>query len=306
MNTSLDPNHLFNWDHVQAFLAAAEHGSVSAAARALRCSQPTLGRHIRALEAELDVVLFERRPDGLRLTRDGTDILGLARAMQSSAEQLALRAAGRSERIDGTVRVTASQMIATYALPDILAPMFLEEPALDYEILAMDSTHNLLKREADIAIRMFRPEQNDVITRKVGEIHLGLFASEAYLERHGAPTRMDAFAEHIVLGYDRDERILRGFSEFGQTVNREDFPIRCDDQVALWHMGRAGMGLCFGPCFLGEATAGMHQVMRDLAIRPLEIWITAHAELRTSRRIRWAYDRLAEGFKTRFKTLSGQ
>ena len=174
-----------DWAKLQSFVAVAEHGSLSAAARATGASQPTLSRHIAALEEELGLRLFDRTSEGLVLTASGTEIFDNAEAMNASANQIALIASGRSQEISGSVRLTASDTVARFTLPPILTALRRAEPSIAIELVASNETNNLLKREADIAVRMYRPTQNDVITRKVGELYLGFFASKAYLDQRG-------------------------------------------------------------------------------------------------------------------------
>ncbi len=283
----------FDWDHMRAFLAAAEHGSLSAAARAVGAQQPTLSRHVSALEAQLGVRLFDRTGEGLRLTDTGADVLVHAQAMQSAADAAALTAAGQSEAIAGVVRITASDIMSMYALPAVLTTLRDAEPAIDVELVSSDRTENLLRREADIAVRMYRPTQNDVITRHVGDISLAIFAATSYLERHGRPQTMADLQHHRVIGYDRDDHIIRGFHDAGLTVTREFFPFRCDDQVVCWQMVVAGYGVGFNQRRTGLATPGVEQILHDAPIPTLPVWLTAHAELRTSRRVRRVFDVLA-------------
>ena len=176
-----------DWSLLQSFIAVAGKGSLSAAARALGGSQPTMGRHIGALESELGVRLFERTACGLELTPTGLELLDHARRMDAAANHLSLAAEGRAEAVAGTIRITASEIVATYILPEILTALRRAEPEIEIELVASDRSENLLQREADIAVRMYRPPQADVFTRKVGDLKLGIFAAESYVARRGAP-----------------------------------------------------------------------------------------------------------------------
>ncbi len=283
-----------DWTHLQTFAAVAAHGSLSDAARSLRSSQPTMGRHIRALEVELGTRLFERTGGGFELTPTGAELLEYAGNMANAADRLLLTAAGRSETIAGTIRITASEIVATYTLPDILTRLHQAEPDIDIELVASDRTENLLQREADIAIRMYRPTQNDVITRKIAEMKIGMFAAHTYIERRGAPRSFEDFQNHDVVGYDRDDQIIRGFAAAGFGVDRRFFSLRCDNQVVCWRFVVAGFGIGFNQMEIGEAEPGVAQLQIDAALPTLPIWLTAHAELKTSRRVRRVFDFLGE------------
>lgn len=281
-----------DWSLVPSFLATAEEGSLSGAARALGISQPTVGRHIADLEESLGVRLFDRTSAGLRITEVGLSLVENAQAMRERAESLRRIAEGRAEMVEGTVRITASEMVATHLLPPILTALHREEPRIQIELVASLSPENLLLREADIALRMFRPEQNDVITRHVAELQLGIFAHRDYLERHGMPNSLTETSDHTIIGYDRLDIMIRGFRRAGFEVDREYFNFRSDSQTAGWAMVRAGFGIGFGPVHLGKREPELVQLFTDDEIEGLvlPIWLTAHRDLRHSRRIRLVYD----------------
>ncbi len=285
----------FDWSHLQTFVAVAEQGSLSAAARALGGSQPTMGRHMAALQAELGVRLVERSKGGLELTPTGLELLQHARGMAGAADRLALAAAGRAEALAGTIRITASDIIATYVLPDILTALRRAEPEIEIELVASDRTENLLLREADIAVRMYRPTQADVIRQKVGELELGMFAANNYVERRGKPQNMADMRRHDVVGYDRSELIIEGMKAVGLEVDRRFFPFRCDNQVVCWRLVVAGFGIGFNQLAIGLAEPLVQQIeIENISLPKLPIWLTAHAELKTSLRIRRVFDFLAE------------
>jgi DNA-binding transcriptional LysR family regulator len=282
-----------DWGYLQSFIAVAEGGSLSAAARALGASQPTMGRHIALLEKELGLRLFDRVTGGLELTETGIELLDYAQQMATSADHFSLRAAGRSETIAGTVRITASEIVAAYVLPEILTDLRQAEAEIDIELVASDRTENLLKREADIAVRMYRPTQNDVITRHVGDLQTGMFAARDYLARRGVPDTLADFQHHDVIGYDRSDLIIQGFRAAGLEVDREFFAFRSDNQIVAWRMVVAGFGIGFNQIQVGQAEARVQQLFVDTPLPTLPIWLTAHADLKTSRRVRRVYDFLA-------------
>ena len=284
----------FDWNLLQSFIAVADAGSLSGAARSLGGSQPTMGRHIGALEAELGVRLFERTGQGLELTATGTDLLEHAERMAEAAGRLSLSAEGRSEAIAGTIRITASEIVATYILPDILTALRCAEPEIEIELVASDRTENLLQHEADIAVRMYRPTQADIFTRKVGDLKLAMFAAHSYVERRGAPQTFEDFQHHDIVGYDRSDMIIQGFRQAGLDVGRHFFSFRSDNQVVCWRMVVAGYGIGFNQDQIGAAEPRVTRLALDTALPSLPIWLTAHSELKASRRVRRVFDFLAE------------
>jgi len=287
----------FDWEKLQVFVAAADQGSLSGAARALGISQPTAGRQVLALESQLGVQLFSRTARGLALTDTGMELLGYAQEMFDAANRLALAALGRAEAVGGVVRITASEIVATYRLPAILVALRAAEPEIEVELVASNATDNLLQREADIAVRMYRPSQTDVITRSLGEIELGVYAAESYLARRGRPRTPEDLLEHDVIGYDRDESMIRGFRAAGLNVERRFFPIRTDDQVVAWRMVVEGSGIGFMQVAIGDAEPAVRRILPELPLPALPIWLTAHSELKTSRPIRRVYDFIADSLR---------
>ena len=283
----------FDWTLLQSFLAVAEHGSHSAAARALGTSQPTIGRHLAELQAQLELELLERSPKGYQLTSAGAELMSLAEDMRQSAAQISLLSEGRTAKVEGTVRVTASEVVATYLMPEVLPPLLDAEPELEIELVATNSTENLLLREADIAVRMVEPDQNGLIRKRLGGISIGLFAANSYLAQSPPFTGTDDLKQHRLVGYDRSELILKGMAEFGLNMDRHDFAFRCDNQVTYVQALAAGMGI--GVCQRRVAiNLGLVDLAPGLAIPPLPVWLTAHEALRSSARVRRVFDHLAE------------
>ena len=274
-----------DWSLVQSFLAVAEAGSLSAAARQLGLTQPTVGRHIQTLEQRLGVDLFNRQARGMNLTEQGTTLLEHARNMREAAEALSLHAAGKNSDLKGSVRITASVFSSHHYLPEIIAELREAYPEIDIELVASDQSENLLFREADIAVRMYRPTQLDMVTLHVGDVQLALFGSKRYLANRGTPeTEMDLL-HHDIVGYDRNDMMLRGFREAGYDVEREFFPVRCDNQTAMWELVRAGCGLGFAPLKAGLRDPELVRLDIGLPIPRLEVWLTAHEAVRQSPRV---------------------
>ena len=286
-----------DWTVLRSFLAVADAGSLSGAARALGQSQPTLGRHIASLEASLNLALFTRTARGFALSGAGADLLPHARAMKAAAQALSLAAAGRDADISGTVRITASQIMATYILPTMLADLRQREPQIDIELVSSDTTENLLFREADIAVRMYRPTQLDLITLHLADIPLGLYAAKSYLDRVGRPTTTDGVLALDLIGFDRSDVMLQMLRGLGIPRLREDFPLRCDDQVVYWNLVRAGCGIGGMQCQVADADPVVERVAPFVTLPSLPVWLTAPEALRQTPRIRRVFDHLTQAFQ---------
>ncbi|WP_299045412.1 LysR family transcriptional regulator [uncultured Tateyamaria sp.] len=282
-----------DWSQIQSFAAVAEHGSLSAAARARNGSQPTLSRHIAQLEATLGLRLFDRSSGGMVLTEDGATLLTHAATMADAAARFDAAQGGHGADLSGTVRLTASHVVANFILPPILTDLHRAHPGLQIEVIASDTTENLLRREADIALRMYRPTQNDVIARHIADLPLGAYAAPAYLDRHGTPDRLEDFAHHTIIGYDRSTLIIDGFAQRGFHAGRDFFAFRSDDQVLCWHMVIAGFGIGFGQRRVGDADPRVMRIADESQVGTMPLWLTAHPDLRRIPRVRRVYDWLA-------------
>ncbi len=287
----------FDWNLIRSFVAVAEAGSLSGAARLLSASQPTLGRHVAELETELGVVLFRRGRSGYDLTENGAAFLDRALAMRDSADALTRLAVGREERVAGTVRLTASEVMATCVLPPILAQLGEAEPAIEIELVASDQVGNLLRRDADIAIRMVQPAQEDLIARKIADLPLVACASKSYLDRRGRPRVGGDLPAHDLVGFDRSDAIIEGFALMGVTVDRHAFRFRADDQVVLWEAIRAGNGIGFAQKSLVMRDPTMEILLGDLPLPVLPMWLAMHHDVRHSPRIRRVADFLLRELK---------
>lgn len=286
-----------NWSLVQAYLAVAETGSLSDAARTLERSQPTIGRQIKQIEAALQAELFTRHPRGLSLSQTGALLLEPARDMLKAVKALELAADGQSQRLDGTVRLTASQFVAHHLLPPILARIKREAPGIQITLLPSDTSENLLFREADIAVRMFRSEQLDIVTKKLGEIELGIFAHESYLARRGTPTEPAQFAEHDIVGYHKNDQIIRGMRQMGLPADESWFGVQCDDQTTYWELVRAGCGIGFSQTALADRTPDIVRLFPELPLPPLPVWLAVPKALQHNSRIRHVWGALEKGLK---------
>lgn len=286
-----------DWTLLRSFLAVAETGSLSAAARQIGQSQPTLSRHIRDLEAQLGVSLFRRVPRGLEPTEAALPMIEIAREMAANAARLTRIAEGRQEGLAGTVRITASSIVAHHILPQLIADLRIAQPEIQIELVPSDSSENLLFREADIALRMYRPEQLDITARHVCDLPLGLYAAKSYLNRRGVPAGPDALMQHDFVGYDRDERMLKIVRQMGWPVTRTFFPVRCDHQLAQWELVRAGCGIGGAQRGIGDADPLVERVLPEIELPSLPLWLAAPQTLKTNPRIRLVWDALATALR---------
>ena len=287
-------NRRFDWNLIKSFLAVLDAGTLSGAAVATGTSQPTLGRHIDEMEALTGLVLFERGRSGMRPTQNALALAEEARAMQAGADSFAMAATGRETAVEGTIRITASEVVSTFLLPEIIVALSEQEPALEFELVASDSVQNLLARDADIAVRMVRPVQNDLIVRKVNDAAMGAFAHRDYLEKHGTPTGLEDVFSHRVIGQDRGDLILRGMAALGVESERAAFAFRTDHPIASWELLRAGAGIGFAQVAIAARAPELVRILPDLHIEPLPFWLCSHRELRHSAKVRRVYDFLAE------------
>jgi DNA-binding transcriptional LysR family regulator len=293
-----------DWNLLRSFIAVSETGSLSAAARQLGASQPTIGRHIAALEAQCGVVLFRREANSHHLTDTGAALLAEALPMRSAAEALQRRLTGTDPSIAGPVRITASVIIGTLVLPRLLAPLIAAHPLIEIEIVATDAVDNLLRRDADIAIRMLRPTQLDLVACHVGDIPIVAAGAQSYFASHGKPQKLTELLTHRVLGLDRGDDILRGFAALGHPVDRSFFKLRCDSHLVLWQAIKAGLGIGFVQLPLVQAEPGVEAVLSDLALPPLPIWLTIHQDLRNTPRFRLVTDFLADALRDYVRSQS--
>lgn len=286
-----------DWSLIQSFLAVAETGSLSAAARHLDRSQPTLGRQVQSLETELGVSLFDRHARGLKLSVAGSQLLPMAQQMHSAMTAFSLAAAGQSQQLEGSVRITASVFASHHLLPPILENIRRQEPAIQLELVATDTTENLLYREADIAVRMYRPAQMDIISRYLGEVPLCFCAARSYLDRKGRPKTPEELFSHDLVGFDANQEIIKAMREKGWPASRNSFATRCDLQSAYWELIRAGCGIGFSQVQMAEADPDVEILPLDVEIPVLPVWLAAPQAMRQTPRIRRVWDLLAEGLK---------
>jgi len=283
------------WDLYRSFLAVLRLGSLSAAARELDLTQPTLGRHIQELETSLGQSLFTRSQSGLSPTRAALQLHPHAEAMASAASALLRAASGALDEPEGSVRLTASEIMGVEVLPPILTAFREAHPKIVVELSLSNLNQDLLRRDADIAVRMARPTQTALLARKLGNVPVGLYAHRRYLARHGLPQSLDDLvAGHALVGFDADASALRSFRQTGLPITRDLFAFRSDSDHAQLAALRAGFGI--GGCHkrIAARDPGLVAILPEAFSFALEMWLAMHEDLRASRRVRLLYDHLAE------------
>lgn len=278
------------WELVEAFLWVHRTGSLSAAGRSLGLTQPTVRRRIASLEHHLSISLFSRSPAGLLPTPAALALVPFAETMEANAHAL-VRTAESVGGAAGTVRITASEIVGSEVLPRVLASLRERHPELAIELVLSDDRQDLLRRDADVAVRMTRPTRVGLVARRIGAVELGFFATAEVLSRTGMPVVQDDLRDRPLVGYDRDPRLLDGLAERGLVLRRADFAVRTDDDRAVLAAIRAGLGI--GICQVPLAT-GLVRVLPDLTF-PLEMWLVVHEDLKEVPRIRAVFDGLAAG-----------
>lgn len=281
------------WEHYRTMLAVIREGSLSAAARQLGLTQPTVGRHVDALEDALGFALFTRSQGGLVPTESALSLVPHAEAMASAAEALRRAASGEAEEDRGTVRITASEMIGTEVLPAILARFREKHPRIVIELMLSNRSEDLLQREADIAIRMIRPTQGALLAKKIGELSIGLHAHQNYVQAHGLPTTVDELRTHPIIGYDRESSIRRPIN-LGLEYSRDLFAFRSDSDVAQFAALKAGLGIGMCQVALAQRYTELVPMLQKEVHFEIDVWIVMHEDHKTSLRMRLMFDHLAK------------
>jgi DNA-binding transcriptional LysR family regulator len=284
-----------DWSHYRAFLAVLNEGSLSAAARTLGLAQPTLGRQIAELEQALGAALFIRSPRGLVATDAARDIAPHAEAMAAAAGAMMRAASGGMSDGAGVVRITASDIVGAEVLPSLLATFHRANPAVKIELDLSNRVEDLLRGEADIAVRMVRPSQEALVARRIGTVGLGLYAHKAYLDTAPALTTLAALPrDHALIGFDRETPFLRNLMT-RLPVSRDHFALRTDNDLAHLAAIRAGFGIGFVQHAIARRDPDLKAIFPGEIGFTLEMWLALHEDLRASRRLRLMMDHLATG-----------
>ena len=283
-----------DWTLLRSFLAVIDAGSLLGAAKRLGTYQPTLSRQITELESQLGVPLFERTGRGLHPTAAGRAIIDSARAMAEAARMVETQVSNAAQVDRGSVRISASAVVASYLMPACVAQLRVRHPGIEIEVVASNEISNLLRREADIALRMVQPMQDSLVARRIAVMPMGVFAARAYLTRRGRPSGAAGLVQHDLVGLDADDGLIQGLRDAGLALNRQAFAVRCDDQVACTRFVEQGAGIGFMPLFVARQLKSVERLLPDLAAPELPVWLVVHREIKGNPLIRTVYDELAE------------
>jgi len=293
----------FDWNYARSFLITAEEGSLSAAARALGLTQPTLGRQVAALEAELGVALFERSSHGLDLTPSGLSLVAHVKAMADAANNLSLEASGQSKSVEGLIRISATEIMSATILPTMLNKLRKKEPGISVDLISSDESSDIRRREADIAIRFYRPNQPDLIAKKLFEDRYRLYAANNYLKTVGMPDSINALNQLEFVGYSREKALLEILNSGGLALEPSNFKVVVQGSLTNWELVKQGLGVGVMSTHIGD-----HEpLVRPLTVQPelpsADLWLVTHRELRTSIRVQTVFDFLSAellAWKTKF------
>ena len=283
------------WEVYRSFLGVLQQGSLSGAARALGITQPTVGRHISALENSFGLALFTRSRAGLLPTDAALALRAYAEEMHSTAAALRRAAASQGEGVKGTVRVSASEVVGVEVLPSIVARLREAHPRLTVELVSTNRLQDLLLREADLAVRMAPPRQESLIARRVGAVAVGLFAHKSYLARHGTPKSVSELGQHALIGFDEETPFLRAARKTMPQWSRAAFSIRTDSDVGQLALIRAGCGIGFCQVALARRNTELVRLLPVKLELRLDMWVTMHEDLRNSARCKVTFDALVQG-----------
>lgn len=287
----------FDWNHIRAFLATVDEGTLSGAARVLRQTQPTLSRQISALEESLALTLFERGTRAMVLTDAGAELLAHVRGMAEAATQISRVAMGQSQAIEGVVRITSSDAMAAYILPRRLIALRRAHPGISLELVPSNNLSDLTRRDADIAIRHVRPEQPDLVAKRVADINVSLYASVSYLATLPPITSPEDLAGAEFIGYEHPERLVPQLNALGIPVTARNFGITTTSGSSLYELARAGAGIALIARADADNQFGLQPVLPGMPKMQIPVWLVTHREIETSRRIRITFDHLASELK---------
>ena len=283
-----------SWDLYRTFLDVVRDGSLSAAARRLGLTQPTVGRHIAALERSIGAALFTRSQRGLLPTRAAIELVPHAEAMAAAEAAFRRAASGEASVVGGSVRVTASEIMGCEVLPPILARFCAAHPAIEVELAVSNRVQDLLRRDADIAVRTGRPTQTALIARKIGTVRIGLFAHRSYIKARGSPKDVTDLAHHRLIGFDRDSTSFSAIGDTGMGVTRDTFGFRTDSDPAQLAALRAGIGIAGCQSQIAARDSRLVPILPDEISFRMQIWLAMHEDLRATQRVRLMFDHLAK------------
>lgn len=284
----------FDWTLAQAFLATVDHGSYSQAARALGVAQSTVGRHVAALEAELGVALVERVGNQMVPTETGLSVVDHVRAMEAAAQRVRLTADGSASGLEGVVRITASEAMSAFRLPSVVEGLRAQHPRIRVHLVTSNAIRDLLRREADIAIRNVRPDHAELVAKRLPDGQARFYATPAYLDRRGHPRTLEELATHDLISFAEVEAYAAGMRQHGVPVQADEFALVSSSHLVQWALCTAGLGVAGMDEVVGDADPRVERVLPDADPWVVPLWLVCHRELRTSQRIRTVFDALAD------------
>lgn len=288
----------FDWNQVRAFLATVEEGSLSAAARALGSTQPTLSRQVTGLEESLGILLFERGPRSMVLTSAGIDLVDHVRAMGEAASRISLSASGHSQTVDGKVSISATETTAAYSIPPMLETLRERAPNIRIEIISSNVIDNIIRRDADIAVRHGPPEHSDLIGKHIGDSVVHLYGARHYLDLFGYPATVNDLPAHSLIGQTPLQANITSLKALGLELVEDDFNIIATSSLTLLELVRQGLGLSFVLQHTAKLFPELVPVLADDISPSIPIWLVTHRELHNSRRIRMVFDWLEESINS--------
>ncbi len=283
----------FDWNQARAFLATIDEGSLSAAARALGQTQPTLGRQVTALEDELGIVLFERSGRHLIPTPAAHEMAAHVRDMADAATRLSLAASGQSTALEGLIKISATEMYSALVLPGFIAQMRATHPGIVVEIVATNALSDLRQREADIAIRNTDPKDPEMIARRLADEEGGMFATKGFIAKYGPFRTADDLEGVPFIGFGSDANFINGLREMGVPASEAMFVAKSENHLVHWELAQRGLGIGVNGLIIGDQVAGMARVLDDVVRFRFPVWLVAPRELKTNARVRLVFDALA-------------
>jgi DNA-binding transcriptional LysR family regulator len=284
-----------SWELYRSFLAVFREGSLSGAARAIHLTQPTVGRHLDALEAALGTSLFTRSQNGLRPTPAASALVPHVEAMASAAGALRRAASGEALGERGAVRVTAPEIMGVEVLPPMLASFREAHPGIEVELVLSNRTADLARREADIAVRTVKPTQATLVARKLGIARIRPHAHPRYLQAHGTPRTLEAFRSHPIIGFDTAAS-TRALPQTPFEITRDLFAFRSDSDIAQYAALKAGFGVGFAQVGMAKRDGLVPLVVDGLEFE-IGVWLVMHKDTKSSRRVRLLFEHLAGELK---------
>ncbi|MEP1449087.1 MAG: LysR family transcriptional regulator [Paraglaciecola sp.] len=282
-----------SWELIHVFTVVAKLGSLSKAAKALQTSQPTLSRQIALLEKKLQITLFERSTQGLKITELGAKLIESSDMMSQASEHFMRSASGATLSLAGNIRISANEVIGLYYLPHAIMLFNQLYPEIQVEVDISNQTTSLHRRDADIALRMFRPTQPDLIAKRLPDIQFNLVANREYLLKHGCPKSLQEISQHKLIGFDRDPQFLKMIQQLGLPLTEKNFNFKTDFLPLQIELARKGAGITITHKHLVKQWCELQEIMVDISIPNLEFWLVCHADVQHNRRIRVLMDFLS-------------